>query len=134
MGQRAGPPPRPLRSPPLVSSLGDIIRRQRELHEFSLRQLADLAGISNPYLSQIEHGMRAPSEAVLGGIARALNVPVETLYRQAGLRPRDDDEDTAEQAVIDAIHADPRLTAARRRSLIEIYRAFVDAPPRPGRP
>jgi len=116
-----------------VASLGDIIRRQRELHELSLRQLADLAGISNPYLSQIEHGIRAPSGSVLDGIAKALGVPVETLYRESGLRPRGDDADPAEQAVIDAIEADPRLTPARRRALIETYRAFVDAPQRPKR-
>ena len=116
-----------------MGSLGDIIRRQRELHELSLRQLADLAGISNPYLSQIEHGIRAPSQAVLDGIAKALGVPVETLYRESGLRPRTDDADPAEEAVIDAIEADPRLTPSRRRALIETYRAFVDAPPRPKR-
>jgi transcriptional regulator with XRE-family HTH domain len=116
-----------------VSSLGDIIRRQRDLHELSLRQLADLAGISNPYLSQIEHGMRAPSEAVLQGIARALNIPVDKLYQEAGLRPIDHD-DPAEQAVIDAINADHRLTPSRRRALIETYRAFIESPPRPGRP
>jgi transcriptional regulator with XRE-family HTH domain len=116
-----------------VTSLGDIIRRQRELHELSLRQLADLAGISNPYLSQIEHGMRAPSEAVLRGIAKALNVPVEAIYRDAGLRIDGEPEDDVEQAIVDAINADSRLTPTRRRALIEIYRAFVDAPPRPGR-
>jgi transcriptional regulator with XRE-family HTH domain len=116
-----------------VTSLGDIIRRQRELHELSLRQLADLAGISNPYLSQIEHGMRAPSEAVLSGIAMALGVPVEALYRQAGLRRHEDRDDAPERAVLEAIEADTRLTPARRRALIETYRAFVDAPPRPRR-
>jgi len=116
-----------------VTSLGDIIRRQRDLHELSLRQLADLAGISNPYLSQIEHGMRAPSEAVLQAIASALHIPVENLYREAGLRPLEDEDDATERAVIDAINSDPRLTRARRRALIETYRAFIDAPPRPGR-
>jgi transcriptional regulator with XRE-family HTH domain len=114
-----------------MSTLGDIIRAQRELHELSLRQLADLAGISNPYLSQIEHGMRAPSEAVLHGIAEALGLPVEKLYRDAGWEPHDQSDAEIEQAVIEAVEADSRLTPARRRALIETYRAFVDAPPRP---
>src|SRR4051794_41945741 len=64
--------------------LGEIIRRQRELSELSMRQFATLAGISNPYLSQIERGLREPSERVLEAIAAALQVSAETLYEQAG--------------------------------------------------
>ncbi len=66
-------------------ALGEIIRQQRELAEMSMRQFAQLAGISNPYLSQIERGLRAPSEGVLQGIAGALKVSADTLYEQAGV-------------------------------------------------
>lgn len=109
--------------------LGEIIRQQRELTELSMRQFADLAGISNPYLSQIERGLRAPSERVLEGIAAALKVSADTLLEQAGLSPRSDaPEDTA---VLDAIAADGRLTARQRTALREVYEAFVAVPARP---
>ena len=73
-------------------ALGEIIRQQRELAELSMRQFAQLAGISNPYLSQIERGLRAPSEQVLEGIASALKVSSEALYEQAGVaRPGERD-------------------------------------------
>src|ERR687890_532887 len=81
--------------------LGEIIRRQRELSALSMRQFADLVGISNPYLSQIERGLREPSERVLEGIARSLQVPVE------------------------ALRAHPRLTGRQRQALLEVYRAFT---------
>jgi transcriptional regulator with XRE-family HTH domain len=107
--------------------LGEYIRRQRELQKLSMRQLAGLVGISNPYLSQIERGLREPSEKVLDAIARNLEVSAETLQR------RHDEQKRAEQAhdaagdsgVVDAIRADPRLTAAQRRALLEVYRAFT---------
>ena len=78
--------------------LGEIIRQQRELAEMSMRQFADLAGISNPYLSQIERGLRAPSEHVLEGIAGALKVSADALYRQAGMPPPG--EEHADNAVL----------------------------------
>ncbi len=100
-----------------------------------MRQFADLAGISNPYLSQIERGLRAPSEHVLDGIANALKVSAETLYQQAGLAsPTDEDQDSA---VLDAIKADQRLTSRQRAALREVYEAFVASAPRhrhPGEP
>jgi transcriptional regulator with XRE-family HTH domain len=68
-----------------AAALGEIIRQQRELAEMSMRQFAQLAGISNPYLSQIERGLRAPSEQVLDGIANALKVSADALYKQAGV-------------------------------------------------
>ena len=71
------------------SPLGEYIRRQRELQELSLRQLADLVGISNPYLSQIERGLREPSEKVLDAIARSLELSAEGLYEQGGRRRGD---------------------------------------------
>ena len=106
-----------------ASALGEIIRQQRELAELSMRQFAELAGISNPYLSQIERGLRAPSEHVLEGIADALKVSADALYEEAGVTPPGQEpEDTA---VLDAIAADPRLTARQRSALREVYKAFV---------
>jgi transcriptional regulator with XRE-family HTH domain len=109
--------------------LGEIIRRQRELSALSMRQFADLVGISNPYLSQIERGLREPSERVLEGIAKSLQVSVDTLRQQAGLHI-DDEEETP--AVVVAIRADPKLTGRQRQALLEIYRAFT-APAARGR-
>ena len=106
-----------------ASALGEIIRQQRELAELSMRQFAELAGISNPYLSQIERGLRAPSEQVLEGIARALKVSADTLYQQAGVAPPG--EEPGENAVLEAIAADQRLTARQRAALREVYEAFV---------
>ncbi len=106
-----------------ATALGEIIRRQRELAELSMRRFADLAGISNPYLSQIERGLRAPSEQVLEGIATALGISVDALYEQAGVSPPGADE--ADNAVLDAIRSDPRLTARQRSALREIYEAFA---------
>ena len=106
------------------SPLGDYIRRQRELQELSLRQLADLVGISNPYLSQIERGLREPSEKVLDAIARSLELSAEGLYEQGGRR-RGEDDDEEEPAVVAAIRADRTLSARQRQALLEVYDAFV---------
>ena len=104
-------------------SLGEYIRRQREQHELSMRQVAEAAGISNPYLSQIERGLREPSERVLDAIARSLELSAETLYEQAGwVRPGDDEEPTE---VEQAIERDPRLDAHQRRALLDVYRSFA---------
>jgi len=108
---RSSPPP-----------LGEFIRRQREINELSMRQLARMVGISNPYLSQIERGLREPSERVIEAIARQLEVSADTLYEQAGFSKQDDEE---ESDVITAIRDDPDLTARQRQSLIEIYDAFI---------
>jgi transcriptional regulator with XRE-family HTH domain len=112
------------------SSLGDFIRRQRELSELSMREFARIAGISNPYLSQIERGLRAPSEQVLHSIADALKVSAETLYEQAGVGR----EDEGPSRVVEAIREDPRLTGRQRQALIEVYEAFVATRPKPRRP
>ena len=109
-------------------SLGELIRRQRELNELSLRQLARIVGISNPYLSQIERGLREPSDSVLEGIARSLKLPVDDLYERAGVA--DGGADDEEPAVIGAIREDARLSARQRQALIEVYEAFVAAGPR----
>jgi len=107
------------------SPLGDFIRRQRELNELSMRQLADLAGISNPYLSQIERGLREPSEKVLDAIARNLELSAETLYEVGGRKHGDADDETAEPPVVAAIREDTELTARQRQALLEIYNAFT---------
>ncbi len=111
-----------------AESLGEIIRRQRELSELSMRQFADMAGISNPYLSQIERGLREPSERVLDAIADALRTSTETLYEQAGIDP---DAEPVTAAAVEAIRADERLTGRQRRALVEIYEAFVALNERP---
>jgi transcriptional regulator with XRE-family HTH domain len=110
------------------SALGEIIRRQRELSAMSMRQFSELVGISNPYLSQIERGLREPSERVVESIATALRTTSDALYEQAGI---DVDEPQAEgPSVPDAVKADPRLNAAQRRALLAVYQAFVEAPRR----
>ena len=76
-----------------ASPLGEAIRRQRELSKVSMRQFASMAGISNPYLSQIERGLREPSERVLDAIARSLETSTDALYEQAGIAREPDDED-----------------------------------------
>jgi len=110
------------------TSLGAIIRKQRELAALPMRQLADAVGISNPYLSQIERGLRAPSEAVLESIATSLKTSTDALYAQAGFVEPDEDEDAeAATGLPEAIAAATELTAAQRKALAEVYRAFVDA-------
>jgi transcriptional regulator with XRE-family HTH domain len=103
------------------SPVGEFIRRQRELQDLSMRQLAGLVGISNPYLSQIERGLRAPSERVLDAIAEQLELSADVLYRHT----RGGAGEGAEPAVVSAIRADPNLTAKQRQALIEVYSAFV---------
>ena len=111
-----------------ATALGEIIRQQRELAEYSLRQFAELAGISNPYLSQIERGLRAPSEQVLDAIAKTLKVSADALYEQAGVTPPG--EEPEDIPVLGAIAADGRLTARQRSALREVYESFVVASPR----
>jgi transcriptional regulator with XRE-family HTH domain len=105
------------------STFGQFIRHQREMQELTMRQLADMVGISNPYLSQIERGLREPSERVLEAIADNLEMSAETLKRH---RPREDAaQGSEESAVVAAIRADPDLSARQRTALIEVYEAFV---------
>src|SRR4051794_41601884 len=105
----------------MTSPLGEFIRRQRELQELSMRQLADLVGISNPYLSQIERGLREPSGKVLDAIAENLQLSAEALRAQC--RPAD--ETATQPSVMAAIRADPQLTTGPRQALLEAYRASV---------
>jgi transcriptional regulator with XRE-family HTH domain len=106
-----------------AENFGEFIRRQRELHELSMRQVAEMAGISNPYLSQIEHGLREPSERVMAGIARSLEMSAESLYEQAG-RAAPGEEGQASE-VEAAIERDKQLTGRQRQALLDVYRSFV---------
>ncbi|SMO54296.1 Transcriptional regulator, contains XRE-family HTH domain [Propioniciclava tarda] len=107
------------------ASLGDFIATQRRAAELSLRQLAERAGISNPYVSQIERGLRRPSAEVLQSLATALQVSAGTLYSYAGIDPTDEARPTSVQG---AIRNDPRLTDAQKHALLDVYAAFLAAP------
>jgi transcriptional regulator with XRE-family HTH domain len=96
----------------------------------SMREFARLAGISNPYLSQIERGLRAPSEHVMQAIADTLKVSADTLYQQAGVGS----EPEGESEVLAAIREDPRLTGRQRQALTQVYEAFVAAGSQSHRP
>ena len=103
-----------------LRDLGAFIRDQRRNARLSLRSLSEQAGISNPYLSQIERGLRKPSADILQQIARALRISAETLYVRAGiLEPRDADHD-----VEDSIRRDQTLTDRQKEALLEVYRSF----------
>ncbi len=103
-----------------IDELGAYIRDQRESARLSLRKLSKLAGVSNPYLSQIERGLRKPSAEILQAIAKALEISSETLYVKAGIL----DERETPQDVEEAIALDPHLTDAQRQALTEMYRSF----------
>ena len=93
-----------------------------------MRQLAKSVGISNPYLSQIERGLRAPSEAVIEALAESLDMSVAELYRRAGfVEAETSDDDPPQSNLAAAIATAPELTAAQRRAMAEIHRSFVDA-------
>ena len=103
-----------------LHELGGFIRDQRRMARLSLRKLSELAGISNPYLSQIERGLRKPSAEILQAIARALRISAETLYVRAGiLEARDGDSD-----LVTEILRDTTITERQKQVLIEIYRSF----------
>lgn len=110
-----------------LDELGSFIRDQRRSARLSLRKLSDLAGISNPYLSQIERGLRKPSAEILQAIARALQISSETMYVRAGIL-----EEEREHDLISEILKDPRLTEAQKQSLIQTYRTYVDLDPPSG--
>jgi transcriptional regulator with XRE-family HTH domain len=121
-----------------LGSLGEFIASQRRAAELSLRQLADQTGVSNPYLSQIERGLRKPSAEVLQQLSKALRVSAETLYVRAGiLDPEEHQSTSVEMAVL----ADQAITERQKSVLIDVYRSFVngndslaDQPVAPARP
>jgi transcriptional regulator with XRE-family HTH domain len=102
-----------------VGDIGGYIRAQRENAKVSLRQLARAAGISNPYLSQVERGLRTPSAEILQQIARGLRISAEALYVRAGIL-----EERPAGAVTDAILADPHLDERHKQALLDVYRSF----------
>ena len=119
-------------SPVSVSSIGEYIRQQREQAKISLRQLASAAGISNPYLSQVERGLRRPSAEILQQIAKGLRISAEALYVQAGIL----EDRRPDSGVRAAVLADPELAERQKQVLLEIYESFrretalnADAPP-----
>jgi transcriptional regulator with XRE-family HTH domain len=105
------------------SDLGDFIRQQRERANLSLRRLADTAGISNPYLSQIERGIRKPSAEILKRLSRALEISANSMYSKAGLF----DEEFESPSVLDAIDADTTLTPDQKKVLLDLYRTLSRA-------
>ena len=103
------------------ASIGDFIREKREAAEVSVRQLAKAAGVSNPYLSQIERGLRKPSAEVLQLLAKALSVSAETLYVRAGLL----DEDSSRKFTAETIANDPELNDFQKSQLLAMYSEFL---------
>ena len=126
-----------------VGNLGEYLREQRRTAQLSLRQLADAAGVSNPYLSQIERGLRKPSAEVLQQVAKALRISAETLYVRAGILDERERDELETRAVI---LADPSINERQKQVLLQIYESFrkengfeIDAargrrPPRQRRP
>jgi transcriptional regulator with XRE-family HTH domain len=104
-----------------VGNLGEYLREQRRNAQLSLRQLADAAGVSNPYLSQIERGLRKPSAEVLQQVAKALRISAETLYVRAGILDEREREELETRAVI---LADPSINERQKQVLLQIYESF----------
>lgn len=104
-----------------VGNLGEYLREQRRQAQLSLRQLADAAGVSNPYLSQIERGLRKPSADILQQLAKALRISAETLYVQAGILDERDRDEVETRA---AILADPSINERQKQVLLQIYESF----------
>ncbi len=103
-----------------VGGLGGFIREQRDQAQMSLRQLSKAADVSNPYLSQVERGLRKPSAEILGRIAQGLRISAETLYVQAGIL----DHREGDESATTAIASDPTLSERQRTTLLQIYAAF----------
>jgi transcriptional regulator with XRE-family HTH domain len=110
-------------APADLLDVGAFIRSQRERAKMSVRKLAELAEVSNPYLSQIERGLRRPSAEILQQVANALRISVETLYVRAGILP--DDHARGTRTVPEAIDADPLLTPEQKAALRNVYESFV---------
>ncbi|MFI9153043.1 helix-turn-helix domain-containing protein [Streptomyces sp. NPDC053367] len=105
-----------------VGNLGEYLREQRRSAQLSLRQLAEAAGVSNPYLSQIERGLRKPSAEVLQQVAKALRISAETLYVRAGILDAERGRDEVETRAV--ILADPTLDERQKQTLLQIYESF----------
>jgi transcriptional regulator with XRE-family HTH domain len=105
-----------------LNELGGFIKAQREVARMSVRRLAEIADVSNPYLSQIERGLRRPSAEILQQIAKALRVSAEQLYIRAGIL---DPSSAQDMSVTDAISRDTRLTPEQKQSLLTVYESFI---------
>jgi transcriptional regulator with XRE-family HTH domain len=119
---------------PRASQVGEYIREQRSAARVSLRELARLAGVSNPYLSQVERGLRKPSAEILAAIARGLSISAESLYEQAGIL----DRRSGSADTVAAIRADTALSERHKAVLLELYETYVRehaaSAPDPSRP
>ena len=113
-----------------LEALGELIRKQRQQMELTLRDVAERTNVSNPYLSQIERGLHEPSVRVLKAIAGALNLSAEQLLVQAGVLEGTDADDPRPPTVEEAVKADPRLTSDQRAALMSVYKSFVDDEPK----
>ncbi len=108
-----------------LAALGDYLREQRQSARLSLRQLSELAGVSNPYLSQIERGLKRPSAEILQQLAKGLEVSAESLYVKAGILDERPDDAVGVSNVRMAIASDPDLTARQKATLLDVYESFV---------
>src|SRR5664279_1461575 len=116
-------------TPISVHDLGEYLREQRQSAQLSLRQLSEVAGISNPYISQIERGLKKPSAEILQALAKALRISAESLYVRAGiLDERTDDAGARPVDVTDAVLADPKLNDRQRAVLLDVYESFLGEP------
>jgi transcriptional regulator with XRE-family HTH domain len=116
-------------TPISLQDLGDYLREQRQSARLTLRQLSEAAGISNPYISQIERGLKKPSAEILQALAKALRISAESLYVRAGIL--EERTDLGEAALVDvstAILADPRLNDRQRAVLLEVYESLAGEP------
>jgi transcriptional regulator with XRE-family HTH domain len=108
-----------------LHALGDFIRAQRQLANLSLRQMAELAHVSNPYLSQLERGLHEPSVRVLQSISRALNLSAESLLAHAGVAGNSEEAEAPDTEA--AIRRDPSLSGDQKQALLSVYRSYVQA-------
>src|SRR5450631_322652 len=122
-------------TPISVHDLGEYLREQRQSAQLSLRQLSEVAGISNPYISQIERGLKKPSAEILQSLAKALRISAESLYVRAGiLDERIGFGEAPALDVTDAILSDPKLNDRQRAVLLDVYESFVGEPADPKAP
>lgn len=117
----------PTFNPISVHDLGEYLKEQRQSAQLSLRQLSEVAGISNPYISQIERGLKKPSAEILQALAKALRISAESLYIRAGILEERAD-DTGAVDVIDAVLSDPKLNDRQRAVLLDVYESFLGVP------
>jgi transcriptional regulator with XRE-family HTH domain len=115
-------------TPISLQELGDYLREQRQSARLSLRQLSEVAGISNPYISQIERGLKKPSAEILQALAKGLRISAESLYIRAGILEERTDLGEAPVDVSAAILADPRLNDRQREVLLEVYESLAGEP------